>query len=65
MVDTTIHTVGVVKWERGVFDICVGSTGRVHVRINQSGEEIVLNLSPEHALTVARFMEAAATGRRG
>ncbi len=64
MVDTTIHSVGVIKWERGLIAICVGETGRVHIRINQNGEEMILNLSPEHALTVAQFIEIAATGKR-
>jgi hypothetical protein len=59
----TIYTIGVVKWERGVIDVCADDTGRVHLRINNGRDEVVVNLSPEHALTAAQFIEAAATGR--
>jgi hypothetical protein len=65
----TIHTVDVAKFTlyqqdevAGVVDVCVDDERNIHLRINNSRDEVVMVLSREQARRMRRMIDRAIDG---
>lgn len=69
---TTIHTVDVAKFTApvtgeliGIFDVCIGDDGFVHLRVNSGGrhgQEAVLRLHRDQVRRIRNILDKAIDG---
>lgn len=61
-----ISTVGVVRFENaaglrtGCVDICLDEAGNTHMRVNRSGNEVVLVFTPSQSRSIAKLLNTSA-----